>query len=96
MIGQLTKEQIDTLLVSCVVGHLGCCADNTPYVVSIAYAYDGTYIYSHAITEKPALSAQSQLLQSVTLGFNGQREGPNQGNQGSDVPHPDYPKNRKV
>ena len=48
MIGQLTKEQIDTLLVSCVVGHLGCCADNAPYVVPIAYAYDGNNIYSHA------------------------------------------------
>ena len=48
MMGQLTKEQIDTLPISCVVGHLGCCADNTSYVVPIAYAYDGTHIYSHA------------------------------------------------
>jgi nitroimidazol reductase NimA-like FMN-containing flavoprotein (pyridoxamine 5'-phosphate oxidase superfamily) len=48
MIGQLTNEQIDTLLISCVVGHLGCCSDNTPYVIPIAYAYDGIYIYSHA------------------------------------------------
>lgn len=48
MIGQLTNEQIDILLVSCVVGHLGCCTNDTPYVIPIAYAYDGTNIYSHA------------------------------------------------
>lgn len=48
MIGQLTNEQIDTLLISSVVGHLGCCTDNTPYVIPITYAYDGINIYSHA------------------------------------------------
>lgn len=48
MIGQLTNEQINTLLISSVAGHLGCCADNTPYVIPITYTYDGTCIYSHA------------------------------------------------
>lgn len=47
MTGRLTNEQIDTLLISNQAGRLGCCADNIPYVVPIAYAYHQDYIYSH-------------------------------------------------
>jgi nitroimidazol reductase NimA-like FMN-containing flavoprotein (pyridoxamine 5'-phosphate oxidase superfamily) len=47
MTGQLTNNQIDTLLISSLSGRLGCCADDKPYVVPIAYAYHQSYIYSH-------------------------------------------------
>lgn len=47
MTGQLTEDQIDTLLTSGVVGHLVCFADQYPYVVPITYAYRRPYIYSH-------------------------------------------------
>ncbi|MEK6481884.1 pyridoxamine 5'-phosphate oxidase family protein [Catalinimonas sp. 4WD22] len=47
MTGQLTNNQIDTLLISNLSGRLGCCADGIPYVVPIAYAYHQSYIYSH-------------------------------------------------
>lgn len=47
MTGQLTNNQIDTLLISNLSGRLGCCADGKPYVVPIAYAYHQSYIYSH-------------------------------------------------
>lgn len=47
MTGQLTENQIDTILISNVSGRLGCCTEGKPYIVPIAYAYDQTYIYSH-------------------------------------------------
>lgn len=47
MTGQLTEEQIDILLNSSVVGHLGCFAEQYPYVVPITYAYRKPFIYSH-------------------------------------------------
>ncbi len=47
MLGILTDEQIDSLLKSELVGRLGCCVNNQPYIVPVAYAYDGDYIYGH-------------------------------------------------
>lgn len=47
MLGELTDRQIENVLYSAVVAHLGCHVDNLTYVVPITYAYDGTYIYGH-------------------------------------------------
>lgn len=47
MTGQLTENQIDTILISSVSGRLGCCAEGKPYVVPIGYAYHQSFIYSH-------------------------------------------------
>jgi nitroimidazol reductase NimA-like FMN-containing flavoprotein (pyridoxamine 5'-phosphate oxidase superfamily) len=48
MLGELSREQIEHLLHSEVVGHLGCYAEGRTYVVPVNYAYDGEYIYGHA------------------------------------------------
>lgn len=48
MTGELTKDQIESLLSSQAMGRLACCADNQPYIVPITYAYDGNYIYGHS------------------------------------------------
>ena len=47
MIGKLRDTQIDTLLISQVVGRLGCHANDHTYVVPVTYAYDGEYIYGY-------------------------------------------------
>lgn len=48
MIGELSKTQIDHVLASQPVGRIGCHADGLTYVVPVAYAYDGDYVYAHS------------------------------------------------
>lgn len=48
MIGTLSEEQIDQVLISKAVGRIGCHADGKTYVVPVAYAFDGTHIYAHS------------------------------------------------
>jgi uncharacterized protein len=48
MLGELTREQIDHLLHSEVVGRIGCHAEGRTYVVPVNYAYDGEFLYGHA------------------------------------------------
>jgi nitroimidazol reductase NimA-like FMN-containing flavoprotein (pyridoxamine 5'-phosphate oxidase superfamily) len=48
MLGTLHSRQIDQVLRSEVVGHLGCFADGKVYVTPITYVYDGESVYGHA------------------------------------------------
>jgi nitroimidazol reductase NimA-like FMN-containing flavoprotein (pyridoxamine 5'-phosphate oxidase superfamily) len=48
MLGELTREQIERLLHSEVVGRIGCHAEGRTYVVPVNYAYDGEFLYGHA------------------------------------------------
>lgn len=48
MLGLLNSRQIDQVLRSEIVGHLGCYADGKIYVAPISYVYDGEYIYGHS------------------------------------------------
>lgn len=41
----LGEEQIERVLYDNVIGHMGCHANETTYVIPICYAYDGIYIY---------------------------------------------------
>jgi uncharacterized protein len=45
MIGILGPDEIDAVLRRQRVGRLACSANDRPYVVPIAYAYDGSAIY---------------------------------------------------
>ena len=47
MLGVLNELQINALLISELVGRLGCSLNRQPYVVPVAYAYDGDFIYGH-------------------------------------------------
>jgi nitroimidazol reductase NimA-like FMN-containing flavoprotein (pyridoxamine 5'-phosphate oxidase superfamily) len=47
MLGELTANQIETVLQVEVVARIGCHAEDTTYVVPITYAYDGEYVYGH-------------------------------------------------
>ena len=48
MLGELTREQIEHLLHTEVVGRIGCHAEGRTYVVPVNYAYDGEFLYGHA------------------------------------------------
>ena len=48
MLGELTRDQIEHLLHSEVVGRIGCHAEGRTYVVPVNYAYDGEFLYGHA------------------------------------------------
>jgi uncharacterized protein len=41
MLGELSDMQIDNLLLSQVVGRIGCTDGNKPYITPVTYAYDG-------------------------------------------------------
>lgn len=49
----LLDEQIEELLRTAIVGRIACCAhgkvgDGRPYLVPLAYGYDGESIYAHS------------------------------------------------
>jgi nitroimidazol reductase NimA-like FMN-containing flavoprotein (pyridoxamine 5'-phosphate oxidase superfamily) len=48
MLGELTREQVEHLLHSEVVGRIGCHAEGRTYVVPVNYVYDGEFLYGHA------------------------------------------------
>ncbi|MFT4040376.1 MAG: pyridoxamine 5'-phosphate oxidase family protein [Thermomicrobiales bacterium] len=49
----LPDEQIEALLQTAIVGRIACCAhgavgDGRPYLVPLAYGYDGDSVYAHS------------------------------------------------
>ena len=48
MLGELNKDEIETVLRSQMIGRIGCHAEGRTYVVPITYAYDGECIYGHS------------------------------------------------
>jgi uncharacterized protein len=48
MLRELTREQIEHLLHSEVVGRIGCHAEGRTYGVPVNYVYDGEFLYGHA------------------------------------------------
>jgi len=48
MLGELSREQIEEVLRSEVVGRIGCHSDGRTYVVPITYAYADGAIYGHS------------------------------------------------
>jgi len=48
MLGDLSKQEIDSLLHTQLVGRIGCHADNEIFVVPITYVYKDGYIYGHS------------------------------------------------
>lgn len=49
----LPDDQIEELLRTAIVGRIACCGhqtigDGRPYLVPLAYGYDGTSIYAHS------------------------------------------------
>ena len=44
MLGELNETQINNLLLSQVIGRIGCINGKQPYIVPVTYVYDGKYI----------------------------------------------------
>jgi nitroimidazol reductase NimA-like FMN-containing flavoprotein (pyridoxamine 5'-phosphate oxidase superfamily) len=73
MLGVLNHEQIDFVLRSQVVGHIGCHEEGKVYVVPVTYVYDGQYIYGHTkegskikmMRKNPAICFQVDAIQNL-------------------------------
>lgn len=73
MLGELDLEQIDQVLRSEDIGHLGCIADGWPYVVPVTYVYDGGSVYVHcgdglklrAMRENPQVCLEVEQIRSM-------------------------------
>jgi nitroimidazol reductase NimA-like FMN-containing flavoprotein (pyridoxamine 5'-phosphate oxidase superfamily) len=73
MIDDLTSDQIDQVLASHVVGRIGFYADGQTYIVPMAYAFDGKYIYGHsrvgfkisAIRKNPHVCFQVDIIENM-------------------------------
>ena len=48
MLGELTRDEIEQLLLRATVARIGCHAEDRTYVVPITYAYDGECAYAHS------------------------------------------------
>src|SRR3954471_16414750 len=53
IIRELPSEEIEALLRAAIVGRIACCGhgatgDGRPYLVPLAYGYDGDAIYAHS------------------------------------------------
>jgi uncharacterized protein len=49
MLGEVTKDEIEDILKSNVVGRIGCCTPDRMYIVPITYNYDGEFIIGHTV-----------------------------------------------
>ena len=47
MFGNLGEDAIETILRHQIIGHIGCQANDTVYVVPISFAYKDGFIYAH-------------------------------------------------
>lgn len=48
MLGELTQDEIESLLYHEPIGRIGCATDGRVYVVPISFAYDGKAVYGHS------------------------------------------------
>jgi len=48
MLGRLTAEETEQLLLRGMIGRLGCAAEGRIHVVPITYAYDGESVVAHS------------------------------------------------
>ena len=48
MLGELTDEQIEQIMLRKVVGRIGCYSQKKIYVVPITFVYEDGYIYAHS------------------------------------------------
>jgi len=48
VLGQLSTQEIDQVLMTATVGRIGCHNDGVTYVVPVTYAYDGSRILAHS------------------------------------------------
>lgn len=73
MLGKLSEEQIDDLLLKQVTGRIGCYYDGTSYIVPTNYVYVSPDIFAHAadgkkihfMRENPEVCFQVDEIKSI-------------------------------
>src|SRR5687767_1289226 len=48
MLGELTNRQIDHVLLSQLIGRIGCCTADKMLITPVTYAYHEGFIYAHS------------------------------------------------
>jgi uncharacterized protein len=74
MYGELSGEQMEQVLRTSTVGHLGCYGNGRPYVVPINYAYDGAHVYGYTrdgmklrlMRAHPTICLQVEQIEGIT------------------------------
>ncbi|MEA2511193.1 MAG: uncharacterized protein QOJ59_680 [Thermomicrobiales bacterium] len=70
---ELPPDEIEKLLRTAIVGRIACCAhgadggDGRPYVVPLAYGYDGEAIYAHSGVGRKIRMMRAQPLVTVEV-----------------------------
>ena len=70
---ELPPEEIERLLRTAIVGRIACCAhgigggDGRPYVVPLAYGYDGEAIYAHSGIGRKIRIMRAQPLVTIEV-----------------------------
>ncbi|MEA2595204.1 MAG: uncharacterized protein QOF01_1673 [Thermomicrobiales bacterium] len=70
---ELPPDEIEKLLRTAIVGRIACCAhgadggDGRPYVVPLAYGYDGEAIYAHSSVGRKIRMMRAQPLVTVEV-----------------------------
>jgi nitroimidazol reductase NimA-like FMN-containing flavoprotein (pyridoxamine 5'-phosphate oxidase superfamily) len=69
----LPPDEIERLLRTAIVGRIACCAhgidggDGRPYVVPLAYGYDGEAIYAHSGVGRKIRMMRAQPLVTIEV-----------------------------
>jgi uncharacterized protein len=74
MLGTLTNPEIDKILKTQTLGRLGCSFEGKTYIVPIAYAFDGKYLYGHSkegmkinmMRQNPKVCFEVDTMQNLT------------------------------
>jgi nitroimidazol reductase NimA-like FMN-containing flavoprotein (pyridoxamine 5'-phosphate oxidase superfamily) len=74
MLGELNKEQIESLLKELPVGRIGCHADGVTYIIPVNYVYDGINLYTHStkgmkidmMRKNPEVCFQTDAINSLS------------------------------
>jgi len=72
-ISELPPDQIEQLLRTAIVGRIACCAhgsdggDGRPYVVPLAYGYDGDALYAHSGPGRKIRLMRAQPLVTIEV-----------------------------
>ena len=48
MLGQLSSQEVDELLMTANIGRIGCYNEGVTYIVPVSFAYDGSRIIAHS------------------------------------------------
>lgn len=73
MVDTLTKDQIDHILRSQIIGRIGCNAYGKTYIVPVAFVFDGKHIYAHSkegmkirmMRENPNVCFQIDIIENM-------------------------------